>query len=161
MNSASKTPQNNPWSTAGSTSACSKMVPGPEPRSGGALQALVGDPRTSARFEPPRRGPDSQQPGPRLWSPGKMHGGGRGSLNARWQRTSEFMRDTATGFQTESSNHTTISSTIVARPGTSSSISLGASCPSDCANGRTSSDQWDSVLLRFFLMSGEESFSIP
>jgi transposase len=32
---------------------------------------------------------------------------------------------------------------IVARPGTSSSISLGASCPSDCANGRTSSDQWD------------------
>src|SRR5262249_8556640 len=51
-----------------------------------------------------------------------------------------------TGFQTESSNHTTISSTIVARPGTSSSISLGASCPSDCANGRTSSDQWDSVL---------------
>jgi hypothetical protein len=33
---------------------------------------------------------------------------------------------------------TTISSTIVARPGTSSSISLGASCPSDCANGRTS-----------------------
>src|SRR5262249_24069169 len=52
-----------------------------------------------------------------------------------------------TGFQTESSNHTTISSTIVARPGTSSSISLGASCPSDCANGRTSSDQWDSVLV--------------
>ena len=25
------------------------------------------------------------------------------------------------------------------------SISLGASCPSDCANGRTSSEQWDSV----------------
>jgi putative ABC transport system substrate-binding protein len=40
-----------------------------------------------------------------------------------------------------------VPSTIVARPGTSSSISLGASCPSDCANGRTSSDQWDSVLL--------------
>src|SRR5262249_51782630 len=51
-----------------------------------------------------------------------------------------------TGFQTEYSNHTTISSTIAARLGTSSSISLGASCPSDCANGRTSSDQWDSVL---------------
>jgi DDE superfamily endonuclease len=50
-----------------------------------------------------------------------------------------------TGSRTGSSNHTTISSTIVARPGTSSSISLGASCPSDCANGRTSSDQWDSV----------------
>src|SRR6266508_1371924 len=50
-----------------------------------------------------------------------------------------------TGSQTGSSNHMTISSTIVARPGTSSSISLGASCPSDCANGRTSSDQWDSV----------------
>src|SRR5262245_41783033 len=52
-----------------------------------------------------------------------------------------------TGSRTGSSNHTTISSTIVARPGTSSSISLGASCPSDCANGRTSSDQWDSVLV--------------
>ena len=50
-----------------------------------------------------------------------------------------------TGSRTGSSNHTTISSTIVARPGTSSSINLGASCPSDCANGRTSSDQWDSV----------------
>src|SRR5262249_44746771 len=52
-----------------------------------------------------------------------------------------------TGFRTGSSNHTTISSTIVARPGTSSSISRGASCLSDCVNGRTSSDQWDSVLL--------------
>src|SRR5262249_56904202 len=51
-----------------------------------------------------------------------------------------------TGFRTGSSNHTTISSTIVARPGTSSSISRGASCLSDCVNGRTSSDQWDSVL---------------
>src|SRR5437899_7067591 len=40
--------------------------------------------------------------------------------------------------------HTTISSTIVARPGTSSLISPGASCLSDCVNGRTSSDQWDS-----------------
>src|SRR5262249_22498058 len=50
------------------------------------------------------------------------------------------------GFRTGSSNHTTISSTIVARPGTSSSISRGASCLSDCVNGRTSSDQWDSVL---------------
>src|SRR2546421_6722052 len=51
-----------------------------------------------------------------------------------------------TGFRTGSSNHTTISSTIVARPGTSSLISPGASCLSDCVNGRTSSDQWDSVL---------------
>src|SRR5262249_41626645 len=50
-----------------------------------------------------------------------------------------------TGSRTGSSNHTTVLSTIVARPGTSSSISLGASCPPDCANGRTSSDQWDSV----------------
>src|ERR1700730_2803668 len=57
-----------------------------------------------------------------------------------------------TGSRTGSSNHTPISSTIVARPGTSSSISLGASCPSDCANGPTSSDQWDSVLAR----SGDE-----
>ena len=31
------------------------------------------------------------------------------------------------------------------RHGTSSSISLGASCPSDCANGPTGSDQWDLV----------------
>jgi len=53
-----------------------------------------------------------------------------------------------TGFRTGSSNHTTISSTIVARPGTSSLISPGASCLSDCVNGRTSSDQWDSVLHR-------------
>jgi DDE superfamily endonuclease len=45
-----------------------------------------------------------------------------------------------------SSNPTTISSTIAVRPGTSSSISPGESCPSDCANGRTGSDQWDSVL---------------
>src|SRR5260370_253905 len=51
-----------------------------------------------------------------------------------------------TGSPTASSNPTTISSTIVVRHGTSSSTSLGASCPSDCANGRTSSDQWDSVL---------------
>src|SRR5262249_51766638 len=34
---------------------------------------------------------------------------------------------------------------IVVRHGTSSSISLGASCPSDCANGPTGSDQWDLV----------------
>jgi hypothetical protein len=52
-----------------------------------------------------------------------------------------------TGFQIVSSNPTTISSTIAARHGTSSSISLGASCPSDCANGRTGSDQWDLVLI--------------
>jgi hypothetical protein len=32
------------------------------------------------------------------------------------------------------------------RPGTSSSISHGASCPSDCANGRTGSNHWDLVL---------------
>src|SRR5262249_52987147 len=50
-----------------------------------------------------------------------------------------------TGSPTASSNPTTISSTIVVRHGTSSSISLGASCPSDCANGPTGSDQWDLV----------------
>jgi hypothetical protein len=33
------------------------------------------------------------------------------------------------------------------RLGTSSSISPGASCPSDCANGRTGSDQWELVLI--------------
>src|SRR5262249_20894703 len=53
-----------------------------------------------------------------------------------------------TGSPTASSNPTTISSTIVVRHGTSSSISLGASCPSDCANGPTGSDQWDLVLRR-------------
>src|SRR6476646_8013290 len=41
-----------------------------------------------------------------------------------------------------------ISSTTTVWRGTSSSISPGASCPSDCANGRTSSDQWDAVLPR-------------
>ena len=42
-------------------------------------------------------------------------------------------------------NLTTISSTTAVWRGTSSSISPGASCSSDCAIGRTSSDQWDSV----------------
>src|SRR5262245_33306824 len=51
-----------------------------------------------------------------------------------------------TGSRTASSNPTTISSTIAATLGTSSSISPGASCPSDCANGRTGSDQWELVL---------------
>ena len=36
-------------------------------------------------------------------------------------------------------------SITAARLGTSSSISLGASCPSDYAIGRTGSDQWDFV----------------
>src|SRR4029079_11321116 len=39
-----------------------------------------------------------------------------------------------------------ISSTIAVQLGTSSSISPGASCPSDCANGRTGSHHWDLVL---------------
>src|SRR5262249_17224384 len=52
-----------------------------------------------------------------------------------------------TGSPTASSNPTTISSTIVVRHGTSSSISLGASCPSDCANGPPGSHQWDLVLF--------------
>src|SRR5215813_1549821 len=51
-----------------------------------------------------------------------------------------------TGSRTASSNPTTISSTIAATLGTSSSTSPGASCPSDCANGRTGSDQWELVL---------------
>src|SRR5262249_9369865 len=60
-----------------------------------------------------------------------------------------------TGSPTASSNPTTISSTIVVRHGTSSSISLGASCPTDCANGPTGSDQWDLVLgaLNGFFLS--------
>src|SRR5262249_53406706 len=67
-----------------------------------------------------------------------------------------------TGFRTGSSNHTTISSTIVARPGTSSSISRGTSCLSDCVNGRTSSDQWDSVLVeqRRFIYLGKVAVSL-
>src|SRR6516162_9810692 len=52
-----------------------------------------------------------------------------------------------TGSRTASSNPTTISSTIAATLGTSSSTSPGASCPSDCANGRTGSDQWELVLI--------------
>src|SRR5262249_4707796 len=51
-----------------------------------------------------------------------------------------------TGSRTASSNPTTISSTIAATLGTSSSISPGASCPLDCANGRTGSDQAELVL---------------
>jgi hypothetical protein len=49
--------------------------------------------------------------------------------------------------------------------GTSSSISLGASCPSDCANGHTGSDQWDLVLAigtnRRILPAFIFSFSAP
>src|SRR5207247_4869944 len=37
---------------------------------------------------------------------------------------------------------------MVVRHGTSSSTSLGASCPSDCANGPTGSDQWDLVFTQ-------------
>src|SRR6516162_7262039 len=64
-----------------------------------------------------------------------------------------------TGSPTASSNPTMISSTIVVRHGTSSSTSLGASCPSDCANGPTGSDQWDLVLANLgardgFLLDG-------
>ena len=50
-----------------------------------------------------------------------------------------------TGSQIACSNPTTISSTIAAMLGTSSSISPGRSGPSDCANGPTGSDQWDLV----------------
>jgi hypothetical protein len=42
------------------------------------------------------------------------------------------------------------------RHGTSLSTSLGASCPSDCANGPTGSDQWDLVLC----VPGERSRDI-
>src|SRR5262245_4609847 len=52
-----------------------------------------------------------------------------------------------TGSRTESSNPTTISSTIAATLGTSWSISPGASCPLDCANGRTGSDQGELVSI--------------
>ncbi len=52
-----------------------------------------------------------------------------------------------TGSRTASSNPTTISSIIAVRPGTSSQINHGASCPSHCANGPMGSDQRDLVLL--------------
>jgi putative transposase len=56
----------------------------------------------------------------------------------------QFMRDNWLSNRVFT-NPTTISSTIAATLGTSSSISPGASCPSDCANGRTGSDQWELV----------------
>jgi transposase len=57
----------------------------------------------------------------------------------------QFLRDN--WLSNPSSNLTTISSTTAVWRGTNSSISSGESCPSDCANGRTGSDQWDSVLM--------------
>src|SRR3974390_227613 len=56
-----------------------------------------------------------------------------------------------TGSRTASSNPTTILSTTAARLGTSSSTNHGASCPSDCANGPTGSDQWDLVLVQMIV----------
>ena len=50
-----------------------------------------------------------------------------------------------TGCRTASSNLTMISSTTAVWRGTSSSISPGASCPSDYANGHMGSDQWHLV----------------
>ena len=51
----------------------------------------------------------------------------------------QFMRDN--WLSNRSSNPMTRSSTTAATPGTSSSTSPGKSCPSDCANGPTGSDQ--------------------
>jgi hypothetical protein len=56
----------------------------------------------------------------------------------------QFLR--TIGSPIASSNPTTISSTIAVGLGTSSSISHGASCPSDCDNGRTGYNYWDLVL---------------
>src|SRR3712207_9565518 len=50
-----------------------------------------------------------------------------------------------TGSPTASSPPTATSSITAVRRGTSSQTSPGASCPSDCAIGRTGSDQWDLV----------------
>ena len=52
---------------------------------GGALQARAGDPRKGARCEPPRRGPDPQQPGHRVSRPGQVQRRRRGSTSARWR----------------------------------------------------------------------------
>ena len=51
----------------------------------------------------------------------------------------QFMRDN--WLSNRSSNPTTTSSTTAATPGTGSSISPGKSSPSECAIGRTGSDQ--------------------
>jgi hypothetical protein len=53
-----------------------------------------------------------------------------------------------TGCQTGFSGLMTTSSTIAAKPGTSSSRNPGASCPSECANGRTGSNHgsWYKVM---------------
>src|SRR3954469_17163269 len=51
-----------------------------------------------------------------------------------------------TGSPTGSSPPTATSSITAARRGTSSRISLGSSCPSDCETGLTGSDQRDLVL---------------
>ena len=53
-----------------------------------------------------------------------------------------------TGCRTASSNPTMTSSNTVALPGTSSSISLGASCPSACDSAPMGSDQCALVLGR-------------
>src|SRR5262249_23951711 len=57
----------------------------------------------------------------------------RRSAQSSTRSTTSGSSCATTGSPTASSNPTTISSTNVVRHGTSSSISLGASCPSDCA----------------------------
>jgi hypothetical protein len=44
--------------------------------------------------------------------------------------------------------------------GTSSSISPGASCPSDCANGRTGSNHWDLVLVKLIKQFRLDEFNL-
>ena len=82
-----------------------------------------------------------------------------GARRAQTSRLCRFRRDVqssipsktsgsscaTTGCRTASSNPTTISSTTAVPHGISSSISHGASCPSDCAIGHKGSDQWDLV----------------
>jgi hypothetical protein len=65
----------------------------------------------------------------------------RKELQAATGKLGVELRELNAGLRTELARH----ETELARPavwrGTSSSISPGESCPSDCANGRTGSDQ--------------------
>src|SRR5205814_5235251 len=76
-------------------------------------------------------------------------------------RVAEIWISSLHGGPAGSSNLPPHLSTIAVRHGTSSSISLGASCPSDCANGPTGSDQWDLVLVGFLSAGlGENNYVI-
>ena len=59
----------------------------------GLLKRALVDPRNSARCEPPRRGPEPEQPGQRVSSPGQVQRRRRGSTSARWRSGSSARRE--------------------------------------------------------------------